>query len=1135
MNKNNYKEEELNLSLMERASNYRNIHLAYLRTKNNFMNLELKNHFEIENFEKNIPEIYDDIRNILLKNQKHEFKPLEVLQKPKKKKKGIWDKRPIARIYFFDAVVIQSIINILSEELRFMLPISNFGYRLNSYDSQNMYQYWKDGYSQFVNKEIEISNNKRFEYVIELDIKNFYPSIDRDLLLADIKNVLVIKEEDNVFIDWIEIILNLKAFTVEGEAYIPDGLPQGPLYSPLFALFYIRDYSESITNTSVSAACFSYVDDIKVYCETIEEAKNIEVKFSQYLKERRLEINKEKSSIKQINTNKKNEIKLMSKASNLDRALRDELIVSSKDKDEMKEKLNNLKKEIREQHIGSDESESKIEERLKRFVDYRLIKLLDNDFKNWSDELTLHTSIDNLDSNFVAMWHALYLSASTRKQKLIFIDRLLNLQTQHNFEEINYVEYIIQTYLLKWSPHEMKISIKKINKILDIGLSQKSLVMKKALLKNIHSDWIPYVNNYIESIFPYADEELKNLLDKYSHNTDFQINNNHKRLIVDEESVIHFTSDSFNIKEDYLASEKIKNINYTLLEQKENFLACSIDNSFQNISEINLSDLEIQKLLFNLVKWLDTQFNFTDERIPCSVFHPDYIYIKEGLIQIIGNPLHEEDIYYYHSPDHLWKKALTELIQTLYKIKFNEGIDIFNEFKSISLWKYRVIKRIQHKNFTIKDFISFILSMTSVEDQQVPISFEQISLNNIFNHYIKDFESFDKLLLISNFVENSWKNGAKECNFYTLHNHEHARYLIKNIHEIIMNSDFSIYLNSKEAFRLFAACYLHDIGMLSAPDNDMLNDTNRKDVASMYSNVSNILTKTTSRTKSKNKELKLPYIYDIHSEVEKIREGIVRDEHPNVSEKELVTDYPHLPLTVAERRDIGLISSAHGAYKSEINNLSELLHDENHPIQLKLLSLLLRLADLSDVSKDRVRKEIIERNYDRMEDESIFHWIKHLSVDNFNIEMERPKHSTEPLLIKLSITHNYLPTGNIPKTTLNKKCGIGCKFVLSDNGLEGGTLEGFYEEGKKSIKEKGCDFKYFEDTTCNLTCAFVNKSYNWFYAEIVYLNMYLSKKNINVQFDLNIMQSEHANKDFYYIFNRNEKHTAQEFMHNYFS
>lgn len=1138
MNSLTISKKEKTYSLMDKASSYRNIHLAYLRTKSNYMNVELQNHHEIELFNKAVPYIYKKIKSILDREHDHKFKPLELLEKPKTKVDEKWETRPIVRIQFFDAVIIQSIINVLAEELRFMLPNTNFGYKLNVADSINMYQYWKQGYSKFVNKEIDLAENDRYPFVVEADIQNFYPSIDKELLLSEVKSVITINEGEAVFFEWVEKILNLEIVTVEGEVYQLEGLPQGPLYSPLLALFYIRKYLDKPTRKVPNIVGFSYVDDIRIYCETEVEANEVLNEINIFMEERGLKLNPNKSGIFDVDAQKKLETRIMGRASNLDRAIRDEIIVSSKDKEEMREKLTLLMKELNENYHTTVGKKEKLEERLGRFVDYRIVKLLDDDVEQWKNNLEEHTKIENLNSNFTAMWHALYLSATTYQQKKQFLEALSSLINQDALADLSYVKYIIHSYLLRWSPIELKYSNDKIIGLLSQYLDGKSPIMIKALLTNMHTDWVTYLKS-IDHFNKENESEIANLLKsfniiQYCTYDDYLHEN---RLFYEGSDQIQHTSNTFNIEENYLDSETFKNIKYTLFTNTNGKWSCNLDKKGKNHKEISLGEQEAREILFSLAKWIDIQFQFSNDRIPCSIVNPDYIYIEQNYMYLYGNPSYKEDIYYYFSPNKVWKESLIELIQVLFNLNLDKGIDFFSETKTISIWQYRIIKKLLHKSFNIRAFVEFVLEVILAENNDAPVSYDQIGLDKTLNHYIKDFKSQDKLFLISNFVESSWKNGAKECNLYTLHNHEHARYLINNIHEMLKKSDFSIYINSKEAFRLFAASYLHDIGMLSAPEEKMLMDSTRKDVKKLSLKVREVLQNPYSSEENEQgtKVLKLPYVYDIHSEVEKVREGIVRDKHPNVSEKELVTDYPKLPLSVAERRDIGIISSAHGEWKSNVDKINELLHDGSHPIRLKLLSLLLRLADLSDVSKERVRKEILERNHTRMDNESIYHWVKHLSVENLDITTIRSDVISEPTIVQLSINHIYLPIGNVEKDVLKEKCGRNCKFHLDDDGLKGGRLKGFYQEGKRNVLESNCSFKYFEDQNCNLTCAFVNKSYNWFFAEIIYLNMYLKRKNINVQFDLNIRLNEDSKRDFYYVYNRNEKYTAQEFMHEFFS
>ncbi|WP_160719816.1 RNA-directed DNA polymerase [Bacillus sp. USDA818B3_A] len=1127
-------------NIMDRVSDYRNIHLAYLRARNNFMNKELHNLHEVELFEKSVPYVYDEIKSILIGKKDYILKPLELLNKPKKKIDNQWVIRPIVKSSFFDSVIIQSVINVLAEEIRYMLPISNFGYKLNSSTSENMYQYWKYGYSKFVNEEITCSENEKYRFVVEADIENFYPNINKQLLIEEIVSVLSLDETDNDFVHWLNKILNLNCITEVGEKQELSGLPQGTLYSPILALFYIRKYLDSIRNKYSNVAAFSYVDDIRVYCETKEEAQEVIEELSVFMGNRNLKLNEDKSGIYEVDESKKNETKIMGRASNLDRAIRDDVILSSQDKEQMRERLSLLLKELNEIY-RFEEKKNKLEERIGKFVDYRIIKLIEDDVEEWDVNLIRFMNLENLSSNFIAMWHALFLSASNLNQKLSFIDKLNSLLTNEDLLEINYVKYIIFSYMYRWSPVELKYSKEKIKEQLDFHIPCSSPIMIKAILTNLHPDWIKYLKPYKEYLEGFSDIELQNLIFSLNINSEinsiYSIYNREKRIYL-QNNMLYHSSTSYDLQDNYLETEDFKKIKYKKFNQDNSGQwTCEFQNCGISLREMSLNDSFVKLVLTNLASWLDYQFKFTNQRIPCSVINPDYIYFnnESQTFYFFGNPLYKNDIYYYEPSHKIWRESFIKLFEVLFEIDLQNGINIFNESKIINIWQYRVLRKLFHNRFNIEEFVSFLLDAIKYEGYRIELSFEQFKLEKTLKHYIKDFHSLDNLFLISVFVENSWKNGAKECNFYTLHNHEHARYLIYNIHEIFKRSDFSIYINSKEAFRLFAACYLHDLGMLSSPDDKRLADHTQVDVNKLISNVGKIIDNPFSTEKGKEgKYLKLPYIYDIHTEVEKIREGIIRSEHPYVSERELVSDYPSLPLTVAERRDIGIMSAAHGELKSNVNKINEVLHDGNHPIRLKLLSLLLRLADLSDVSRERVRQEILERNFKRMDDISIFHWVKHLSVNSLEIKTIRNEDINEPVIVQLSIIHNYLPTGKIESERLKNRCGRKCKLKLEDDGLTGESLKGFFEEGKEHISEANCDFKYFDENNCNLTCAFVNESYNWFFAEIVYLNMYLKQKNINVQFDLNVVLDENSNKDFYFVYNRNDKHSAQEFMHRFF-
>jgi len=1132
--------------LMQKVIDYRNIHLAFLRVRNNYMNREVQNTQEIRLFEKCIPNIYKDIRLILQGKKEFDFKRFEVLNKPKKKNEnGSWNVRPISKMNFFDSVIAQSVINILSEEMRDILPSSNFGNKLNKPYSDNMYQYWKSGYSKFVNAEIEATENRRYSYVIEADIENFYPSIDKNMLIKELKTFLSVNvQKETLFLRWINKIMDIKAVNEYGETISTTGLPQGTLYSPLLSMFYTRDYLDDIKLNYPNIQAFGYVDDIRIYCETKEEAEEIIKKLILYMKEKKLRLNEEKSNIFIVDNKKRLETKIMGKASNLDRAIRDEIIISSNDKAEMRERLRLLIKELRELHKSDSEGNSKdnkLNERLEKFVHYRIVKLLDENVEEWDKYLKEFVNPNALEGNFVAMWHALFVSCSSLNQKRNYIKALEGLLEEEVLGELNYVKYSVYSYLFRWSPKELRYSHTETNNVIKKHFNNQYNLYIKAALINLHNDWKPYLEKDLV-ISNDNDGEITNLfymlgLSTISDET-YQGNNNENRLYYEDNKLVH-TNNTFNLEKDYLQSEKVKNVDYELFSNSDGNWSIKDEARGQLLTDSKLSEEDKKYLLENLCRWLNFQFQFSKGRIPCSVIHPDYIYfdLSEKNIYIKGNPAFNKDIFYYDSPSNMWQTTFVSLIELLFNIDLNKGGNIFTDSQNLTIytWQYRIINKLFHGYFNVEEFVQYVLNVMNSDNSYSMVSYEQYKLNNLLRHYIKDFSHLDNLLLISTFVESSWKNGSKECNFFTLHNHEHGRYLIYQLHNVFDKADYSIYINSKEAFRLFSSCFLHDLGMLSAPSTKRLFDESKKDINNLTKKVEKILHIAKSRNlEEKELFLSLSNIYDIYSEVEKLRDNIVRSEHPYISEQEIVSDYPDLPLTLAERRDIGIISAAHGQYKSEVNNINNSVYDGIHPIRLKLLSLLLRLADLSDVSKERVRKEVLERNYQRMDKVSIYHWIKHLSVENLQIETIRSEDLDTPTKVIIYLNHNYLPSGNLEKEKLKSRCANKCKLKLEDDGLEGEGQKGFFVEGTNHIKESNADFKYFEKNTCNLTCAFVNESYNWFFAEIIYLNKYLIENNINIEFDLSIKKIETSKKDFHYVNNRNKTYSAQDFIVKYF-
>jgi hemerythrin len=935
---------------------------------------------------------------------------------------------------------------------------------------------------------------------------------------------------------WIEKILDIYFEIDDNEFKV--GLPQGPLHSPLFALFYIRDCFNIIKQEYPRINCFGYVDDLRIYSEySVEIANSILLCLKSYMEKKRISLNDSKTIIANITQHKEREANLMSKASNLGRAIRDEVIISSEGLEEMRQRLRKLINEISEIYSGEETQKNKLTERLQKFVDYRLVKLI-NSNDDWYKQLEKTFSGDYLKANIVAMWHILFIKAETVAMKRAFLSKLRALIFSEEAQSFSYVKFLAYKYLFKYSPSELRLSddelMENFSRLITRNMES---VYVKAILSSMHQNWIPHIPILRILTANTKDSELASLC--YKNGLIDEVPSRYKRhvfqprLIQNNEELI-FESSKIIIRDPirYLEDEDLKMIRYKLLkyDEKGNWRVQNTGmlDSLNDVSWHN--DEQIKGLLKSLISWLKVQIKIEDQRVPSSVVDPDYIWLdNSGHIYLLGNPAWQLDYLFEKTPSSLWRKSFVSLFQVLFNIDLSDGINVFKKSWTSSQspllyhWQYRILNFLFSRKFSLSMFLQQMDKVLSDMEGNTIVAVEQIKLDLVVKHYVTDIEHRDNLILIANFVEGSWKNGSKECYFFTLHNHEHARYLVYRLHEIFERSGFSIYLNSKEAFRLFSACFLRDLGMLSEPTKHRLNDTNKKDIQHLQNEIRQILQVAAARYPG-SVNLDLQQIYEVFSNVERVRENIVRVEHPNISEKELVGDYPDLPLSVAERRDIGIISAAHGWGKAEVSNITDDLHDGKHPIHLRLLSLLLRIADLSDVSKERVRREVLERNYHRMSDPSVFHWIKYLSVDKLTIEHRDLDNGVTDIIF--IICHNYLPTGSILTEVLERTCGINCKKVDSND------MNDFIDRGANL--GRGSYYNYFERSQCDITCAFINESYRWFYAEIIFINEYFRENVIPVSFDLRIVKTEQSQVDFNFIRNRNNVASVQEFMFRYF-
>ncbi len=185
-----------------------------------------------------------------------------------------------------------------TEEENYILKMITF--LLKEYDgifSDNLYSFRKDsGVKKAVDKILHIRALPNY-YVYKVDISNYFNSIDVDILLGMLKNVLT---ENDVLYEFIRDILKCPYAVYEGEVIKENkGVMAGSPISGFLANLYLSDLDKYFYSKKI--LYMRYSDDIIVFSKNIDELNEYIAYIKNVLSERKLCINEEKEYIKYPN------------------------------------------------------------------------------------------------------------------------------------------------------------------------------------------------------------------------------------------------------------------------------------------------------------------------------------------------------------------------------------------------------------------------------------------------------------------------------------------------------------------------------------------------------------------------------------------------------------------------------------------------------------------------------------------------------------------------------------------------------------------------------------------------------------------------------------------------------------------
>ena len=1012
-----------------------------------------------------------------------------------------------------------------------------------------------------------ISQRKLLDDIVEsinLDKGDiFYKWIEKIIYHYRADNISI--ETKNIFEEY------CKTYEKEKKMYKDDlGLPQGPLFSSFLAVFYIRDLYKEFTKQMnkrnvFNFVHFSYIDDGRIYLQdnkimdvdeniqddTKQKITNILNGILQKLNEEsdKKEIIIDDTSLNEkeicLNNDKISMLSLDEKSvkNQLDFINSDASIINSTinprfeipsdledtviaKHDAIKNKLEEMYKKV--ENINNDDS--KDNEATKSSEIEKIVKEYRTYSKRRTNFLTRKISSK---SKFYYLVKTIFECSSKKDNKLKddinnfnYYYNLLNLMKNAEDDE-NKIKYLVEKLTKYLQQYQEKASTKEMLLFYYLATIKAIYQVKysryyKNMIENIRSN---FENNLLieKYYYSYSDDswilemcgnEIDTSNDVEGDAINFYINNPFRLKKITDVMINHNL-----IFKRSLIQHGDNDIKYIYNYRDTNIIIRSFTNNEDISYEEDYEKLNSDELSeYKKMKWLSLLLEFWRKEIDTQGYvNPAYLIfdnirvknkdknIKSETIESIMIINDNKNILFnlYGIKDEMidYKEYLKAFFMSFFKC--DESIIVNSKGRTLKFWEYRILSFLHNKMFNRDDFFNLledIVENYEYLNHEVDTNFEKIRA--IVDDNLGSSKDKDVIICLHYYLHCVWKNGSKDLTFFTLHNQEHSIELIQNYMRLSPKLLNKFNLDKDEKFILFSACYLHDIGMLKGLSKKEMYDLKNLKVLDFYEE----MTKYFNEIKIIKMETILHKIYSIHSQTEQLFEDIVRFQHPTRAKNDIVID-DMLPLTDLEKKYISKVSENHGNDYEKVYGLIDTEIFRNHSIDIRKISIWLRLLDLTDISKTRVTQAVFSRYFERMGTVSRFHWLKHLCVNKIEFKCN---YESNKLDVKILINMNYLP----PDEELNMKCKYS--EDKDQNKIKCFQYEKYEQDGEIKYKRKEKINKKCKN--CSLLCAFLNEN-SWFAKEVDKLNWYSSKYyNSEINFILEYVLDDETKRDKFEIY-----------------
>lgn len=988
---------------------------------------------------------------ILLTNERFDIKVFFKAKKYDKANEKV-EFRPLHTADLITQICIVSILNIIMfsanekdkrqlSDLSQLLP-SNFYGNLPSSEYENIFYDWKDKYKEYtedIMKEYEsIRKNKTFKYEVALDLEKFFPSVDPSFIynfILEKMSSIYSDENREFFKKMLEKILCFNVINLNTQNEINE----------YFNTYKFKNKNIAIENNIMNIGIPQglpqayFFGNIAMIAISKEFDKMFPGKSFYYVDDSVIYTNSENASLVEF-------------------------------KKSLEKLNNNIEKEISNYTKNKICKKSNIEYKVSVHVEEKSSSAIVESSIKLSKSFLIGVGLEASRVSFEIN------NTMTEIQDVSIADKILNIYEALEIEIENVKKYI-DTMIVTESVQvdTFKIYLKSLirykkffgyrKRILEFRKGEDISSIKSSFYKKFFDNKLVSSDD-LKSVFQHFDEDI--FLPEAA-------------LIINEIT----SSDKEVFIENILNFEKRLAPNLTLdtLYFSENFS--------KNVEYLNLRFFTLKKIATKILG------NFARKPEELIKHKLRNILSQESEIWLNFNKKDSYSSLIYQHSNSYKKNILNTYISIILNIEATNEIEFIKiDKRPLKYYELRILLYIRNKSVSVENFIAFLTTIiNNISDKNYEkVEFSLIEVLNIFKIHVKEAELIDNLILVHKYVSSVWRNGSRFLYFYTLHNQEHSVELIKSTVNICKMFDF-LQIKSIDYYILFLACYLHDISMILQPDMDIFLESNSQ-TDEIYSSFLNFKQEVFECANSDefhfdNKSNIKVVMKEAFQKLNYYFESFSRDSHVELSAKFIksTSDLNFIELPI--RAVVSAISASHGANSIDIYGLKS--NAKSDIVSEKYMMILLRIADLLDIAKDRVSLDILDRNILNMPKISQYHWITHSVIDKFEIKSKYQFKNISSVgnefisvlkrenFIEIVIVEIYLNTSNLTNVKSLKCKDVSSKLNLSENFIE-------IEIGKDN-KCKG---------ECNFLCKWICHKNTYLLPELNALQEYIERTpNLN--------------------------------------